>query len=153
MKKLLTPLVLLLGVVLFHAGCSNSGTIVVTGLRIEITGIERSSNGDVQVTWRLMNPNIVPYLLSRVSQKISLNNTLVGTTLDTAPIAIPAQDHATHTSKLTLAGGAASQVLAGAAGHGPVSYRVETALSIQLFGDMIERGDISGAGVVPVIAK
>jgi hypothetical protein len=153
MKKLLTPLALLLGVLLFQAGCNNTGTIVVTGLRVEITGIERAADGTTTVTWNLANPNIVPYLLSRVSQKVFINDTLVGTTLDASAMAIPAQAHASRTSKLVLAGPAADRLLAAAAGQGPAAYRLETALSIQLYGEMIERGDISGAGSVTVTAK
>ena len=153
MKKLLTPLALLVGLLLLATGCNSTGTIVVTGLRVEITSIERTGDGTISVTWNLTNPNIVPYLISRARHKIYLNNTFVGTTLDITAMAIPAQNHATRTSKLVLDGPAADRLIAGAIGQGPVAYRMETMLFIQLFGDMIERGDISGAGSVPVTGK
>jgi hypothetical protein len=68
-------------------------------------------------------------------------------------MAVPAQNHAGRTSKLVLAGPAADRLLAEAAGQGPVPYRVEAALFIQLYGETIERGDISGAGSVKVSGK
>ena len=153
MKILLAPFALLLGVLLLLSSCNNTGTIVVTGLRLEISSIERTSEGAATVTWRLVNPNIAPYLLTRVAQKIYLNNTLVGTTLDKEPMAIPAQNNASRSSKLMLAGPAADRFLAEAAGQGPGAYRVEATLFIQLYGEMIERGDISGAGSVKVSGK
>ena len=154
MKKLLTPFVLLLlGCLLFPSGCNNTGRIVVAGLRVETTGLERSSDGTTRVTWRMVNPNIAPYLLTRVSQKVFLNNTLVGTILDKEAMAVPAQDHASRTSRLVPAGPAADRLIAEAVGQGPVSYRMEAELMIQLYGETIEKGEISGAGSVKVTGK
>jgi len=115
MKK--PPLLLLLAAgLLFLAGCSgfNRGVTSV-GLSVELTGIERAADGNVAVTWGLVNPNVSPYLLARVSQKIFLNGTLVGTTLDTEPMAAPAQQTTSKVSRLTPAGPAGERLIAEAA--------------------------------------
>ena len=154
MKKLITPLLLLAGCVLFLAGCSGFDRGVTSvGLGVELAGIERAADGTVAVSWNLINPNVSSYLLARVSQKISLNGILVGTTLDTDPMAIPAQKTTNKVTKLTLAGPAAERLIAEAAAKGSAAYRVETQLLIRLYGDMTDKGLLTHSGSVPVTGK
>lgn len=153
MKKCLLPLFLLVCGLVFPSGCNNTGTIIVVGLRIELTGIERAPDGTTTASWRVMNPNVAPYLLSRTSHKIYLNGTLVGTTTDTDPMAIPARNNAGKTSKLILAGPAAERLLAEAVGHGPVSYRVDSSLVVLIYNDSTEKSSLSGTGMVTVSSK
>ena len=154
MKNTPLSLLLLAGCGLFLAGCSgfNRGVTAV-GLSVELTGIERAGDGSVSVVWKLINPNVSPYLLERVSQKIYLNGTLVGTTLDTAAMAVPAQQAAGKSSPLTPAGPAAGRLIAEAAVQGSASYRVETQLLIRLYGDVTDKGALSNTGSVPVTGK
>ena len=153
MKKAITPLILLACAVLFSSGCANVGAIVVTGLRVEVTGIERKADGTVNVSWQLVNPNVTSYLMAQVANRISLNGTLIGTTLDRDPMGVPANGNAAKTSKLTVAGPAASQILTAAAGHEPVNYRVESNLIIQIYGESTEKGDLVHSGTVTVTTK
>lgn len=153
MKKYLTSLILLVGALLLPSGCANTGAIVVTGLRVELTGMERASDGAVMVSWRVVNTNVAPYLLSQLSNKIYLNGTLVGTTLDKEPLGIPREGIATRSTKLTLAGPATDRILTEAVAHGPVSYRVDSLLIIQIYGDQTETGSLSNAGSVTVVSK
>jgi len=154
MKKLLTPLLLLLGSVLFLGGCGTyDNQLVVVGLRLELAGITRAADGSVAVTWQLVNPNIAPYLMARIGQTVSLNGTVVGTTLDTDPMAFTAQSTTNKTSKLSLAGPAAERVLADAIAKGSAAYHVDAQVVIQLYGDSVEHSVISGSGSVPVTGK
>lgn len=153
MKKFLAPLALLLGGLLFPAGCTNTGAIIVTGLRVELIAIERAGDGTVTLAWRMVNPNVTPYLIAEVSHKISLNGAPVGTTSDLQPMAAPAQNHADRTSRLTLAGAAAERLIADALSQGSASYRVESVLTIQLYGEMTEKGNLTGTGSVKVTGK
>jgi len=152
MKKVLTPLILLACAVLFSSGCGNVGAIVVTGLRIELTGIERAADGAVSVSWQLANPNVTPYLMAQVTNKIYLNGSLVGTTLEKDPFAVPANGNIAKTNRLTLAGPAATQILMTAA-QGPVNYRLESNLIIQIYGDETEKGNLVQSGTVTVTSK
>jgi LEA14-like dessication related protein len=153
MKRFLLPLCLLLSGVFFQGGCTNAGTIVVVGLRVELTGIERSADGSATVTWRVQNPNVAPYLVARTNHKIYLNNTLVGSVDDREPMAVPAQSNASQTSKLVLAGAAADRLLADAAGHAPVSYKVDSKIEVVIYGDSSEKGGLTGTGTVAVTNK
>jgi len=153
MKKFLLPLVLLAGAMIFQGGCTNAGKIVVLGLRIDLTGIERTADGTTTATWHIDNPNVAPYLLSTTNHKVFLNGTLVGTITDNTPMAIPTQSAASKTGKLVVAGPEAERILAAAIGHGPVSYRLETNLVVVLYGDSTEKGSLTGSGSVAVTAK
>lgn len=152
MKKVLTPLVLLVCSVLLMSGCGNIGAIIVTGLHIELTGIERAADGTVSVSWQVTNPNVTSYVLGQVTNRIFLNGTLVGTTLDRDPLGIPSNGSAAQTSKLTLAGPAAVQILTAAA-QGPANYRVESTLLIQVYGEQTETGNLASSGTVKVVNK
>lgn len=151
MKKAIAPLILLVCAGLFTSSCSNVGAIVVTGLRVELTEVERTADGAVSVSWRVVNPNVTSYLLGQVTNRIFLNGTLVGATLDKDPTGVPSNGSAAKTSRLTLTGPAAAQILA--ATHGTASYRVESSLIIQIYGDQTEKGDLVNTGTVPVVSK
>jgi len=154
MKKLPLPLRLLAGCVLFLAGCSGFDRGVASvGLSVELTGIERAADGTVTVAWDLINPNISPYLLDRVSNKVYLNGTLVGTTLDTARMAIPAQQTTSKVSRLTTAGPAAELLIAAAAAKGNAAYRVDTQLLLRLYDEITDKGALTHSGSVPVTGK
>ncbi|MDI1320421.1 MAG: hypothetical protein PSW75_09560 [bacterium] len=154
MKKLLTPLFPLLCSALFLAGCGHGGgDAIAVGLSAELTGIERASDGNVSVKWDMVNPNVSSYLLSRVTNKIFLNGTLVGTTVDAEAMALPAQRTVNKVSKLTLAGPDAARLIAEVAARGRAAYRVDSQLVILLYGDVTEKSALTHAGSVPVNGK
>lgn len=153
MKRLLLPLGLLACVAIFQHGCKNVGAVVVTGLRTELTGIERTGDGTTTVSWRIVNPNVASYLLGHSNHKVFLNGTLVGTFAERDAMAVPAQNNAAKTSRLVVAGAAAEKLLTGAAGQGPVSYRVQSSLVVVIYGDSEEKGDLVSTGSVPVTTK
>lgn len=154
MKKSFTPLLWLICSTLFVAGCSSyDAKTIAVGLSVELTGIERASDGTVAVTWNLVNPNVASYLLTRVSNKIYLDGNLVGTALDTNPMAFPAQQSVSKVTRLTLAGPEGERRIAAAAGRGHAAYRVETQIIIQLYGETTEKGTLVHSGSVQVTGK
>ena len=152
MNRLLAPVFLLSLLVAGLAGCASSSEIITRGLRIELTGIERAADGTVAVSWRVQNPNIAPYLFARVSHKIFVNETLIGTTLDKEPMAAPAQAVASRTTKLT-GNDAANRVLTDAMARGTASYRVETQILLNIYDSTVEKSALTNSGTVPVTAK
>ena len=147
MKRILSPFFLLL----LLAGCS-SNTITV-GLKVELMNITRSSDGTTQVSWRLVNPNIASYLVDETTQRIYLNGTLAGTIKEHEAVAIPAQSYANRTTRLVTAGTTGERALAEAIAAGSANYRTETAITIRLYGDSLDKSSLTSAGKVTVIAK
>ena len=154
MMKLPTLLRLLMCGALFLAGCNGYNRDVISvGLSVELNGIKRAENGTVSVAWNMINPNVTSYLLARVSNKVFLNGTLVGTTVDVDPMAVPARQTVGKVSKLTLAGPGAERLIAEAAAQGRAAYRVDSQLIILLYSDVTEKGALTHAGSVPVTGK
>jgi len=153
MKRLLLPLCLLACVAIFQSGCKTGASIIVTGLRVELTGIERTADGATTVNWRVVNPNVAPYLIGHSSHKIFLNGTLVGTVAEKNAMAVPAQTNVNATGGLVVAGAEAEKLLASLARQGPASYRVESNVLVIIYGDTEEKGDFVTSGSVSVTTK
>jgi hypothetical protein len=154
MKSLFPPLFLVLCGAFFLAGCGHgSGALIATGLSVELNGIERASDGTVTVKWDMVNPNVAPYVMSRVTNRIYLNGTLLGVTVDDAAMALPAQQTVSKVSKLTLTGHDAARLITEAAASGKVAYRVDSQLVILLYGDTTEKAGLTHAGSVAVTAQ
>lgn len=154
MKPLFTPLFLVLCGAFLLAGCGHpSGALIATGLNAELNAIERASDGTVTVKWAMVNPNVAPYLLARVTNKIFLNGTLVGTTVDAEAMALPAQQTVHKVTKLTPAGTDAARLITEAAARGNAAYRVDSQLVILLYGDQTEKADLTHSGSVAVTTQ
>ncbi len=131
-------------------GCNSRATSA--GLKPEVAAIERSGEATM-VTWRLMNPNVVPYLLATITNRIYLNGILVGTTGEKQPVAIPAGTQIERVTPLTIAGPAAERALADVAPGSSANYRVETQIIIQIYGDTQEKGSLENSGTLKVTKK
>lgn len=148
MKRFFIPFFSLL----LLAGCSSNNTITV-GLKVELTGIARGNDGTTQVSWRIVNPNIVSYLVDETTHRIYLNGTLVGTIQEKGAMAIPAQTNANRTTRLVPSGAAAEHTLSEAIAAGTATYRTESIIIIRLYGDKTDKSNLTSAGKVPVTAK
>jgi hypothetical protein len=153
MKNFPYPAFLLALLAAFFASCTNTSRLVSTGLGVELTGIERAGDGAVAASWRVDNPNIVAYLLSRVSHKVYLNGTYLGTIVDEEPLAVPASTNSGRTSRLTGGDAAASRVLAEAIARGSANYRMDTQLVVRIYDETVEKASLASSGTVPVTAK
>ncbi len=152
MKKFFTPLFLVTLCAAFLTGCGNYSA-TVAGLQIELTGIERAAGGTTQVTWRLVNPNVISYLVAESSHRIYLDGVLAGTITDKEAMALPVRSKPDRSSILTPAGPAAERALAAAVAAGSGSYRVESSILIRLYGETTEKTALAAAGKVTVTAK
>lgn len=151
MKKFPTPLFLIALAAALLAGCSSSNTAMV-GLNVELAGITRDG-ANTHVAWRVVNPNIVSYLVAQANHRIYLDGVLVGTVIDRDALAVPAQNKADRISPLTLAGPAAERAVAAAAAAGSAAYRLESMVTIRLYGETTDRSELRATGNVPVTAK
>lgn len=151
MKKFLTPLFLLAALTLL-AGCSSNNN-TTAGIKIELTGVARASDGSTRVSWRVTNPNVVAYLVSQSTHRIYLNGVLVGTVLDREAVAVTAQAHTDVTSPMTSAGPGGDAAVAAAATTGSATYRLESAIVVQLYGEILDKSNLTATGTVPVTAK
>jgi hypothetical protein len=152
MKKFLTPFLLVSLLALLGTGCSSSNTITA-GLRVELTGLARAGDGTTQAEWRVVNPNVVSYLLAQSTHRVYLDGVLVGTIKDKDAMALPANNHSARSTALATAGPAAERTLAAAAAAKSASYRIESDVTIRLFGDSTERSGLSSSGTVPVTTR
>lgn len=152
MKFLRAPFVVCMILAAFLAGCGGPNTATV-GLNVELTRITQTGGGPVQVTWRVLNPNIVPYLISRTTHRVYLDGVLIGTVDDRDALAIPAQTNQERTTALSSAGPAADRAIAAAATAGTATYRMESAVIVRLYGDNTEKSELRGGGKVPVTSK
>lgn len=152
MKKFLTPLLLVPLLALLGTGCSSSNTITA-GLKVELTALARAGDGTARADWRVVNPNVVSYLLAQSTHRVYLDGVLVGTITDKDAMALPAHNHSARSTTLASAGPAADRTLAAAAAAGSAAYRVESTVIIRLYGDSTERSSLSATGTVPVTTK
>ncbi len=149
MKKL--PLLLLAGLLICgFSACTSTSEIIAGGLKVELTRIERGGDGAVHVTWRVGNPNVVSYLLSKCSHKITLNGTVVGTVVEASPLGVPAQNQVERTGVLVTANPAARPVIDQAVAQGSATYRMDSDLFILIVDEKIEKAQLTGSGTVPV---
>jgi hypothetical protein len=153
MKQLLTPLLLLSLILSGLTGCSSTSKIISSGLRVELTRVERDSSGAVQVTWRVHNPNVVSYVFSKSAHKLSLDGAVVGTIEDVAPLGVPQLSQADRVATLVSSGAAASQVIDQAIPRGSASYRLDSTIWVLIIDDELEKIALAGAGTVPVSTK
>lgn len=152
MKKFLTPLFLTALVTLLFAGCNSANTTMV-GLNVELAGVNHAGDGTTTVTWRVLNPNVISYLVAEASHRVYLDGVLVGSIDDKEPLAVLAQNQTDRTSRLVTAGPAAERVIAAAATAGTASYRLESTVTIRLYGETTDRSKRTAAGTVRVTGK
>lgn len=148
MKRLLTPLFLMVGLAAFLTACNSTSRIIANGLAIELTAIEPQTDGTVKVSWHVANSNVVSYLLSRVQLKISLNGNHLGTIEDLQPLPVPQASNSGRTTVLKPSAQAAK--LLAELSNQTVRYQVETKITILIYGDEVEDSKLSNAGSVRV---
>jgi hypothetical protein len=152
MKNLLSPLWLALVLTCGFTGCA-APAYVTAGLGIEVTAIERTSDGAVRVTWRMANPNVAAYVLARSTHKLTLNGTLVGTLADSARLGLPPQSTAERSAVLTPANAAAAAVVEQAVAQGSATYKLDSTVFLLIEEDKHDKIPFTSSGTVPVTAK
>jgi len=148
MKKLFLPL-LVSFLALILGGCVSNAVESTAGLRIELVRLQRTGNGDIQVTWRAQNPNVVAYVLTKSSLKISLDGVAVGTVDAQTRFGIPSMNQVDQTGVLVTADPAASQAVEQALARGSASYTLNATLWLLVIEEDIEKFTLTAAGTVP----
>jgi LEA14-like dessication related protein len=147
MKKLFAPLLLALAT-LFAAGCSSNMQIVTAGLRPELLRLQRLPSGDVQVTWRVSNPNVVPYVITRSILKVSIDGKPVGELSDPRRFAVPAQNLAEQVSVLSASAITNVATVEQALVRGNAGYSVNATIWILMLEDKEEKFRVDASGSV-----
>jgi LEA14-like dessication related protein len=152
MKKL-SLLLLAVLLVFGYSACTSTAEIIAGDLKVALARIERAADGTVQVTWRVDNPNVVSYLISKGTHKILLNGTLVGTIVQDKPLGVPPHAQMERTGVLAPANPAAATIIAQAVTQGSAAYRVDSTIMLLILDDEFEKVHITYSGTVPVVAK
>lgn len=152
MTKLFAPLLLTLAA-LFLGGCGSHTEVITAGLRTDLVSVKRAASGDIQITWRVRNPNVISYVLTKHAIKVSLDGVPVGTATGTSRFGIPSMNQVDQTSVLTVTDPAASQALAQALARGSASYKLDATLWLLIVDEDIEKFNLTGSGTVPVTAE
>ena len=152
MKKFLTPFFLIVMLAALVAGCSSNNS-TTAGLKVELTGLTRAGDGGTRVAWRVVNPNVISYIVAQVRLRVYVDGVLIGTVTERDPLAVPAQSHADRASPLVSAGSDAERKLAAASAAGAGAYRLESAVLVQLYGDITDKSNLIATGTVPVTTK
>jgi hypothetical protein len=151
MKNL--PPLLLAGLLACGFIACTSADVMANGLSIALTQIERTGDGAVHVTWRVGNPNIVSYLLTKGAHKLTLNGTLVGTVIDNSRLGVPAQNQVESSGLLVPVGPGSASIIDQAVAQGSASYKLESIVTMLVVNETFEKFPLSASGSVPVVAK
>jgi hypothetical protein len=152
MKKLLAPLFLLLAA-LGLGGCSNIAVISTSGLQADIVSLQRTGGGEVRVTWRVRNPNVVAYVLTKTSMRLSLDGAPVGLVTDNTRLGVPTMNLVEQTSVLVPNGPAAVDIINRAIAKGSADYSFEATVWMLVVDDKSEKFSLTGNGTIPVTAE
>jgi hypothetical protein len=143
MRKLLTPLLAVFGLLFLLTGC---GSPPLTGFTVELLKIERTGDGPAIATLRVINPNVVSYNVESSTNTIFLNGKPAGSIKVTRPEGIPAQTTITVTGTFTTLPGYTLT-------SGPAAYRLEATLILLLYGDSKETQKLASSGTVEISVK
>ncbi len=135
LASVLATLLLTLG-----AACSSTK---FTGLGLELTHLERATDGTVNATVRVTNTNVVAFNFSESHHTIILDGREIGTMKVTSATGIPSQTTVEQTGRLELKRGVDLP-------SGPASYRLESRIVVRLYGDRTENEKLGGSGTVVV---
>lgn len=119
------------------AACS---TTTPVSLGIELAGIDRSTG---RATLRLLNPGVVAYNVASSKHRVFIDGKAVGTVEVKAPEGVPAQRNVEQTGIFVPEKGASIA-------SGQSSYRLESVLTLTLYGENTQQTKISGSGTVIV---
>ena len=152
MKKLLAPLLLALAV-LFAGGCANVAEVSTVGLHADLVKLHRTASGEVRVTWRVRNPNIVAYVLTRSALKISLDGAPVGIANDPSRFGVPTLNQVEQTAVLVPNGPAAVDIINRAVAKGSANYSLEATIWMLVVDDKSEKFTLTASGSIPATGE
>ncbi|MBI2514284.1 MAG: hypothetical protein HYV96_20110 [Opitutae bacterium] len=135
MKNTLLALCAAVALVVSFSACSSQMPV---GLGIELVSLDAGAG---KATVRYLNPSVVAYNVEHSSHRVFLDGKLAGTIEIKAPLGIPQQRNLEQSG--TFVAGKGAGVPAGSA-----SYRLESTLTLVLYGDNLQTSKLSGSGTV-----
>jgi LEA14-like dessication related protein len=150
MKKL--SALLLLALVALAAGCKNYVIPTTAGLHVDLVSLQQAG-AEVRATWRVRNPNVVAYVLTQSSHRITLDGVQIGTVTDKDRIGVPSQNEVERSGVLVPASPAAREAINQAITKGSGAYALESTLWMLVLDDKTEKFTRPSSGTIPVTAK
>jgi len=145
MKKLVLAFLTAISLLFVVTGCMTTKRVVL-GLGLELTTLERASDGTVTATVTITNPNVVSYNIARATHRIFIADKFIGILNITSPTGLPVQQAATQSGTVTLERGTSLPA-------GEARYRLESTLVMRLYGDNTQQQKTSGSGTVTITTK
>lgn len=140
------------GVALLLSLLSGCGTTKpgLLGLKAELLSIELDGQGGAVASWQLANPNVVSYIVSGSRHKIYVGGRYVGTASTKKATGVPSRANIPQAELIALEKGAAGFLAEAGA---TASYRIDSDLTIQLYGEIFEQHHSTAAGTVRIVRK
>lgn len=148
MKKFFAVFGVALLLTLF-SGCGSTKPGLL-GLKAELLTIELDGQGGAVASWQVANPNVVSYIVSESRHKIYVGGRYVGTAITKKATGVPPRANIPQAEPIALEKDAAGFL---ATAGGTASYRVDSDLTIQLYGEIFEHHHSTAAGTVQVVRK
>lgn len=137
MKNTLLALCAAVALVVSFSACSSR---IPVGLGIELASLEAAAG---KATVRYVNPSVVSYNVDHSTHRVFLDGKLVGKIEIKAPLGIPAQRNLEQGGTFVAEKGA--NVATGSA-----NYRLQSELTLVLYGENVQTSKLSGSGTVVV---
>lgn len=137
MKNTLLALCAAVALVVSFSACSSR---IPVGLGIELAALEAAAG---QATVRYVNPSVVSYNVEHSTHRVFLDGKLVGKIEIKTPLGIPAQRNLEQSGTFVADKGASLPV-------GSANYRIESELTLVLYGDNQQTSKLSGSGAIVV---
>lgn len=141
MKKLLLPLLFALAAVTLFQGCSSNNTLI--GLQVQLVKLERKADGTLLASLQFSNPTVGSLNVFKSTHQLTLGGRPAGELEVVEPLGLPALQTVTTTATFRH-GSRAADV------SGPVSYRLESLLTLSIFNTTEQLYKTSSAGTVTV---
>lgn len=138
MKNTLLALCAAVALIVSFTACSSP---IPVGLGVELAALDSAAG---KATIRYSNPSVVAYNIDHSSHRVFIDGRFVGTVELKAPLGIPQQRNGIEQSG-TFVPEKGAGIAAGAA-----NYRLESTLTLVLYGENLQTSKLTGSGMVVV---
>ena len=140
MRTVLAPLLSSVLLLAALAGCSSHPP--PTGLTVALTKLERMADGTLTATLQFTNEAVVAFIVAGSRHQVFLNGQPAGMIDIKEPLGLPSEQVRTQSAKFVPTGAAPAA--------GDASYRLDSTLTLLLYGDSKEVHKTSSSGTVRV---
>lgn len=119
-----------------------------SGLNASLVKLERADDGSVLATLRFSNPNLAVYNVAKTVHRVTLDGATAGTIAIERPFGLPYSSSVEQTAVLRTEGAGAV-----ATGRDSAAYRMDTTLTILVYGEETRVLKTGSSGTVSITAK